>query len=144
MTGRSREQFRRSSRTNRNRPAIAAEWVHESALASRVSTSTDWPGFRSFFSMNRRNAGACSTMRVTVSGVSIGHVNRLSYQKRLRLVEARRLMVDDDETEERSSFRVGYRSTSQFSREYVRMFGVSPRRDAPRMRRVGNGLRQRR
>jgi AraC-like DNA-binding protein len=31
----------------------------------------------------------------------------------------RRLMIDDDETAERSSFRVGYRSASQFSREYV-------------------------
>ena len=66
----------------------------------------------------------------------------IQYQKRLRLLEARRLMVDDDETAERSSFRVGYRSTSQFSREYVRMFGVSPGRDAATMRRVGNGFRQ--
>jgi AraC-like DNA-binding protein len=50
-------------------------------------------------------------------------------------------MVDDDETAERSSFRVGYQSATQFSREYVRMFGVSPRRDAAKMRRVASGLR---
>jgi AraC-like DNA-binding protein len=61
----------------------------------------------------------------------------LQYQKRLRLLEARRLMIDEDETAERSSFRVGYRSASQFSREYARMFGVSPRRDASKLRRVG-------
>jgi AraC-like DNA-binding protein len=66
----------------------------------------------------------------------------LQYQKRLRLLEARRLMVDEDETAERSSFRVGYQSASQFSREYVRMFGVSPRRDTSKIRRVGIGLRE--
>jgi AraC-like DNA-binding protein len=66
----------------------------------------------------------------------------IQYQKRWRLLEARRLMVDNDETAERSSFSVGYRSASQFSREYVRMFGVSPRRDKERIKRVGSGLRQ--
>src|SRR6266478_3721091 len=66
----------------------------------------------------------------------------IQYQKRLRLLEARRLMVDEDETAERSSFRVGYRSASQFSREYARMFGVSPRRDTSKIRRVGSALRE--
>jgi AraC-like DNA-binding protein len=66
----------------------------------------------------------------------------IQYQKRLRLLEARRLMVDEDETAERSSFKVGYRSASQFSREYARMFGASPRRDASKVKRVGRGVRQ--
>jgi AraC-like DNA-binding protein len=66
----------------------------------------------------------------------------IQYQKRLRLLEARRLMVEADETAERSSFKVGYRSASQFSREYARMFGASPRRDASRMKRVGRRARQ--
>ena len=66
----------------------------------------------------------------------------IQYQKRLRLLEARRLMVEADETAERSSFKVGYRSASQFSREYARMFGVSPRRDTSKIRRVGIGLHE--
>ena len=37
-----------------------------------------WPGFRSFFSMKRRNAGSWSAMRVTLRGVPMGHVRRLS------------------------------------------------------------------
>lgn len=53
----------------------------------------------------------------------------IQYQKRLRLLEARRLMVEERETAERSAFNVGYNSASQFSREYGRMFGKSPRRD---------------
>ncbi len=54
----------------------------------------------------------------------------IQYQKRLRLLEARRLMVDEGETAEGSASRVGYNSPSQFSREYSRMFGSSPSRDA--------------
>jgi len=66
----------------------------------------------------------------------------IQYQKRFRLLEARRLMVDENETADRSSFRVGYQSASQFSREYARMFGASPRRDASNVRRAGSGFRQ--
>jgi AraC-like DNA-binding protein len=54
----------------------------------------------------------------------------IQYQKRLRLLEARRLMIDQGETAEGSAFKVGYKSPSQFSREYSRMFGNSPLRDA--------------
>ena len=54
----------------------------------------------------------------------------IQYLKRLRLLEARRLIHEDHETAERAAFGVGYRSASQFSREYSRMFGHSPRRDA--------------
>ena len=54
----------------------------------------------------------------------------IQYQKRLRLIEAKRLIVDTGESAEGAAFRVGYKSASQFSREYSRMFGKSPLRDA--------------
>ena len=54
----------------------------------------------------------------------------LQYQKQLRLLEARRLMVSSAVNVETASFQVGYESPSQFSREYARMFGASPKRDA--------------
>jgi transcriptional regulator GlxA family with amidase domain len=53
----------------------------------------------------------------------------LQYQKRLRLLEARRLMLEEAEGAEAAAFRVGYASPSQFSREYSRMFGQPPLRD---------------
>jgi AraC-like DNA-binding protein len=53
----------------------------------------------------------------------------LQYQKRLRLIQARNLMVTDAANVETAAFRVGYESPSQFSREYARMFGAPPRRD---------------
>lgn len=53
----------------------------------------------------------------------------LQYQKKLRLHEARRLMLNDRLDAATTAFRVGYESASQFGREYHRMFGAPPARD---------------
>ena len=53
----------------------------------------------------------------------------LQYQKQIRLFEARRLLVSTEINVETAASKVGYESPSQFSREYSRMFGNSPRRD---------------
>ena len=53
----------------------------------------------------------------------------LHYQKELRLLEARRLMLSNGSNVETAATEVGYESASQFSREYARMFGRPPRRD---------------
>lgn len=58
----------------------------------------------------------------------------LQYQKKLRLLEARRLLVSQAINVESAAFQVGYESPSQFSREYSRMFATSPRRDAASLR----------
>lgn len=58
----------------------------------------------------------------------------LQYQKQLRLLEARRLMVSRLFNVEAAAFEVGYESPSQFSREYARMFGAPPKRDLGRLR----------
>jgi AraC-like DNA-binding protein len=53
----------------------------------------------------------------------------LQYQKNLRLQEARRLLVSNQDAA-KTAFAVGYESPSQFSREYARLFGSPPMRDA--------------
>ena len=58
----------------------------------------------------------------------------LQYHKRLRLLEARRLMLAEAVDAEAAAFQVGYASASQFSREYARMFGAPPMADALRLR----------
>jgi len=58
----------------------------------------------------------------------------LQYQKHLRLLEARRLMLTDAVTATTAAYQVGYESPSQFSREYARMFGAPPRRDVEGVR----------
>ncbi|KIG11950.1 Transcriptional regulator, AraC family protein [Enhygromyxa salina] len=58
----------------------------------------------------------------------------LQYQKRLRLLQAQRLMVDEQTTAEDAAYRVGYQSPSHFSRDYIRLFGEPPYRNALRLR----------
>jgi len=53
----------------------------------------------------------------------------LQYQKELRLLEARRLLRSGTVTVTATAFDVGYESPSQFSREYARKFGCSPKQD---------------
>ncbi|XWN30858.1 MAG: AraC family transcriptional regulator N-terminal domain-containing protein [Devosia sp.] len=53
----------------------------------------------------------------------------LQYQKELRLMEARRLLVHHGTSVAATAFEVGYESATHFSREYSRKFGVSPRAD---------------
>jgi AraC-like DNA-binding protein len=60
----------------------------------------------------------------------------LQYQKQLRLLEARRLMISSALNVEAAAFKVGYESPSQFSREYSRMFGSPPKRDSTHMKSV--------
>ncbi len=53
----------------------------------------------------------------------------LQYQKHLRLLRARHLMMTGAANAETAAYQVGYESPSQFSREYARMFGAPPHRD---------------
>ena len=80
--------------------------IHDLAVAARMSPATFHRQFKSVTAMTP-----------------------LQYQKQLRLLEARRLMITSNATVETAALRVGYESPSQFSREYSRTFGRSPRRD---------------
>ncbi len=60
------------------------------------------------------------------------------YQKYLRLIEARRLMVENGFSSTSASVEVGYESVSQFTRDYRRMFQAPPKRDSLRLR-IGPG-----
>ena len=58
----------------------------------------------------------------------------VQFQKQLRLIEARRLMTVEAVSASRAAYAVGYESVSQFTREYGRLFGRSPARDAQELR----------
>jgi AraC-like DNA-binding protein len=78
-----------------------------------------------------------------VAGMSVASFHRhfktatamspLQYQKSLRLQQARRLLIANQEATQ-AGYAVGYESASQFSREYARLFGAPPARDAARLR----------
>ena len=58
----------------------------------------------------------------------------LQFQKRLRLQEARRLMLGENLDAASAAYRVGYDDASHFNREYKRLFGMPPMRDVERLR----------
>lgn len=58
---------------------------------------------------------------------SVTETTPLQFQKELRLVEARRLLSEQNLSVSSAAFEVGYESASQFSREYARKFGVPPK-----------------
>ncbi len=58
----------------------------------------------------------------------------LQFQKRLRLQEARRLMLSEDIDVASAGYQVGYEDASHFNREYKRLFGSPPLRDVQRLR----------
>jgi len=65
---------------------------------------------------------------------AVAAMSPIQYQKRLRLQEARRRLLSGETSAEAIAYSVGYASASQFSREYARLFGAPPRRDAERVR----------
>ena len=85
--------------------------VGELAASSGMSKSAFYTHFRSMTSMTP-----------------------LQFQKKLRLSEARRLMLTENLDAMATTFKVGYESPSQFSREYSRLFGSPPSKDIKALR----------
>ena len=66
---------------------------------------------------------------------AVTSISPLQYQKQLRLLKARHLMLAEADAAS-AAYQVGYESPSQFSREYSRMFGAPPIQDIERLRTV--------
>jgi len=80
-----------------------------------------------------------SDLGMSISGFhhhfkAVTAMSPLQYQKRLRLQEARRLLLGGGLSATDVAFRVGYNDSSHFSREYKGLFGLPPKRDIDRLR----------
>jgi AraC-like DNA-binding protein len=64
---------------------------------------------------------------------AVTNLSPLQYQKQLRLLQARTLLVAAGYGVTRAAHEVGYESPTQFSREYARAFGLAPSKDATRI-----------
>ncbi|QEE44572.1 AraC family transcriptional regulator [Rhizobium sp. WL3] len=71
---------------------------------------------------------------------AVTSLSPLQFQKQMRLIEARRLMISEGLTASSAAFAVGYESASQFNREYGRLFGQPPARDADAVRQRSEAL----
>lgn len=65
---------------------------------------------------------------------AITAMSPIEFRTQLRMQEARRLMVSEALEAANAGFSVGYDSPSHFSRDYARLFGAPPARDADRLR----------
>jgi AraC-like DNA-binding protein len=105
--------------------------------ASRIAKAMDQ--IRHNFNRPIRIEHLARELGMSASGLhhqfkSVTTMTPLQFQKQLRLQEARRLMLGEDMDAATACYRVGYEDTSQFSREYKRLFGLPPLRDVGRLR----------
>ncbi|RWC40880.1 AraC family transcriptional regulator [Mesorhizobium sp.] len=114
---------------------------HASRLAAAIAILR--AEYRSRVPIERLAAAAA--MSLTAFHKHFKHMTSLTpgqYQKRLRLIEARRLMLDEGFSATRAGFEVGYESISQFTREYRRTFQAPPKRDALRTRSMAHAIKE--
>jgi AraC-like DNA-binding protein len=64
---------------------------------------------------------------------AVTNLSPLQYQKRVRLLQARTLMIANAKSVMAAAFEVGYESATQFSRDYAKVFGLPPSQDANRI-----------
>jgi AraC-like DNA-binding protein len=69
---------------------------------------------------------------------AITAMSPLQFQKRLRLQEARRLMLGEHLDAASAGWRVGYDDPAHFNREYKSVFGLPPVRDVERLRQAAS------
>ena len=108
----------------------------EAGSFAQVRRAIDW--IRAHFG----ESTTVSTL-AEIAGMSVPSFNRhfraatstspLQYQKTLRLQAARRMLSTNADATT-AAYAVGYESASQFSREYLRLFGRPPKQDAAHLR----------
>jgi len=107
----------------------------DSAL-SRVGVTIQW--IRENFTKPLRVEALAEMAALSVSAFhrafkAVTALSPLQYQKRIRLLHARSMMVAGEGNATSVAFSVGYESSTQFSREYARLFGQPPSKDRSRI-----------
>jgi AraC-like DNA-binding protein len=105
--------------------------------AHRISRAVDL--LRKDFKEPLHMESIAQALGMSVSGFhhqfkAVTAMSPLQYQKRLRLQEARRLMLGENLDATSAGYRVGYDDASHFNREYKSLFGLPPMRDMERLR----------
>jgi AraC-like DNA-binding protein len=123
--------------TSAQRRTHADEQRRARSRAHRIAKAIE------FLRTNRKQplriAGLARQLGMSVSGLhhhfkAATGMSPLQFRKQFRLQEARRLLLAGDVGAATAGYRVGYDDASHFSREYRRLFGEPPLRDAERLR----------
>jgi AraC-like DNA-binding protein len=112
---------------------IAVQGGHAHRIAGAIER------LRNDFDRPLRIEDVARELGMSVSGFhhhfkAVTAMSPLQFQKRMRLQEARHLMLAEDLDASSAGYRVGYSDASHFTREYKRLFGEPHMRDVERMR----------
>jgi AraC-like DNA-binding protein len=99
---------------------------------SRISVAIDW--IRKNFATQIKMEALAEMAALSVSAFhrhfkAVTALSPLQFQKRVRLLHARSLLIAGQGNATSVAFVVGYESPNQFSREYTRLFGLPPSKD---------------
>jgi AraC-like DNA-binding protein len=108
----------------------------DSAL-SRVRTAIHW--IREHYARDVEVEQLAHRVSMSVSAFhrhfkAVTAMSPIQFQKRIRLLQARQLLISQSVNASAVAYEVGYESASQFTREYARFFGQPPARDASHIR----------
>jgi len=107
----------------------------DTAMA-RISRAIQW--IRRDFAQPLRVEAMAQKATMSVSAFhrhfkAVTTLSPLQYQKRVRLLQARTLLVANAMNVTTAAYDVGYESATQFSRDYRKVFGLPPAQDAARI-----------
>ncbi len=107
----------------------------------RIARAVDL--LRKDFKEPLRMESIAQELGMSVSGLhhqfkAVTAMSPLQFQKRLRLQEARRLMLGEHLDAASAGYRVGYDDAAHFNREYKSLFGLPPVRDVERLRQAAS------
>ncbi|MBZ9937594.1 AraC family transcriptional regulator [Mesorhizobium sp. BR1-1-16] len=116
---------------------VLRQMVAQNSRLARVDRAIDW--IKSHFNQPMRIDSLAEIAGMSPASLhrhfkAVTAMSPLQFQKQIRLIEARRRLVAENLDAGMIAFSVGYESQSQFSREYARLFGAPPSRDAARLR----------
>jgi AraC-like DNA-binding protein len=107
------------------------------AALSRIGVAIQW--IRQNFAKPLRVEALAEMAALSVSAFhrhfkAVTALSPIQYQKQVRLLHARTLLMAGEGSATSVAFCVGYESPNQFSREYARQFGLPPSKDVVRLR----------
>jgi len=116
--------------------ALLRDIATPSTALARINLAIRW--IRQHFAEPLRVEALAAIAAMSLSAFhrhfkSITALSPVQFQKRIRLLQARLLLVSGGMKASDVAFDVGYESATQFSREYARFFGAPPAKDAARI-----------
>ena len=126
--------------TNKNSSKFLQQYILTDSISHKIAKAITKIKQNYQEKINIKNLASSINMSESSLYANFKKITSLSpiqYQKRLRLEEAKKILISQNSIEiSQVAFDVGYESPSQFSREYSRMFGLPPKKDVLKINQI--------